>query len=43
MIGIVIANQITLKLESTPPQAPGEAILNAPEYFNDNSFKANQV
>ena len=34
-------NEITLQLESTPPKAPGEAHIQAPEYFNNDPFKAN--
>ena len=39
---IELDNEIALQLESavTPPKAPGEA-LNAPEYFNNDPFKAN--
>ena len=38
---IELDNEIALQLESTPPKAPGEAHLNAPEYFNNDPFKAN--
>lgn len=39
---IELDNEIALQLESvqTPPKAPGEA-LNAPEYFNNDPFRAN--
>jgi hypothetical protein len=40
---IELDNEIALQLESTPPKAPGEANLNAPEYFNNNPFKPNQA
>jgi hypothetical protein len=40
---IELDNEIALQLESTPPKAPGEANLNAPEYFNNDPFKSNQV
>jgi len=40
---IELDNEIALQLESTPPTAPGEAKLNAPEYFNNDPFKANNV
>ena len=38
---IEMDNEIALQLESTPPKAPGEAKLNAPEYFNNDPFKSN--
>lgn len=40
---IELDNEIALQLESadTPPKAPGEAKLNAPEYFNNDPFKTN--
>ncbi len=37
---IELDNEIALQLESTPPHAPGEARLNAPEYFNSDPFKS---
>jgi len=40
---IELDNEIALQLESTPPPAPGEASLVAPEYFNNDPFKTNQV
>ena len=40
---IELDNEIALQLESTPPKAPGEAHLNAPEYFNNDPFKTNQT
>ncbi len=40
---IELDNEIALQLESTPPPAPGEAKLNAPEHFNNDPFKTNQV
>ena len=36
---IELDNEIALQLESTPPHAPGEAKLNAPEYFSNDPFK----
>jgi len=36
---IELDNEIALQLESQPPKAPGEAHLNAPEYFNNDPFK----
>ena len=40
---IDLDNEIALQLESTPPKAPGEAHLNAPEYISNNPFKTNMV
>jgi len=40
---IELDNEIALQLESTPPKAPGEAHLNAPEFFNNDPFKSNKV
>ena len=40
---IELDNEIALQLESTPPKAPGEARLNAPEYFSNDPFRTNQV
>ena len=36
---IELDNEIALQLESTPPKAPGEAQLVAPEHFNQDPFK----
>jgi len=40
---IKLDNEIALQLESyvTPPYAPGETGLIAPEYFKNNPFKSN--
>ena len=40
---IELDNEIALQLESTPPKAPGEAKLNAPEYFDNDPFKTSQA
>lgn len=42
---IELDNEIALQLESvvTPPKAPGEAQLKAPEYFNNDPFRSNMV
>ena len=40
---VELDNEIALQLESTPPKAPGEANLVAPEYFNNDPFKNNQA
>jgi len=37
---IQIDNTISLVLESTPPDGPGEVLGAAPEYFNNNPFKS---
>lgn len=33
-------NTISLVLESTPPDGPGEVLGAAPEHFNNNPFKS---
>lgn len=38
---IELDNEIALQLESTPPKAPGEGRLIAPEYLNSDPFKTN--
>lgn len=40
---IELDNEIALQLESsvTPPKAPGEGRLIAPEYFNNDPYKTN--
>ena len=38
---IELDNEIALQLESTPPKAPGESRLIAPEYFNNDPYKTN--
>ena len=42
---IELDNEIALQLESsnTPPKAPGEAHLHAPEYFSNDPFKSNHI
>ena len=37
---IRLDNEISLALESTPPTGPGEPTSQAPEYFNNDPFKA---
>jgi hypothetical protein len=37
---IELDNDISLQLESTPPEGPGEGALLAPEYLNNDPFKA---
>jgi hypothetical protein len=38
---IKLDNEISLALESTPPEGPGESLGKAPEYFNNDPFKTN--
>ena len=38
---IILDNEISLALESSPPSAPGEEANNTSEYFNNDPFKAN--
>ena len=40
---VELDNEIALQLESTPPKAPGEAHLKAPEYFSNDPFRTNQA
>lgn len=35
---IVLDNEISLALESTPPEGPGESRNVVPEYLNNNPF-----
>ena len=38
---IVLDNEISLTLDSTPPIGPGdETVRNTPEYLNNDPFKA---
>lgn len=38
---IKLDNEISLQLESAPPEGPQETSVIAPEYFNNDPFKAN--
>ena len=38
---IKLDKEISLVLESTPPEGPGETSSLAPEYFNNDPFKNN--
>ncbi|MFZ4726605.1 MAG: hypothetical protein ACOYMD_14310 [Paludibacter sp.] len=38
---IKLDNEISLVLQSAPPDGPGESISWAPEYFNNDPFKSN--
>ncbi|MEI8273463.1 MAG: hypothetical protein WCG08_12640 [Paludibacter sp.] len=40
---VILDNEISLQLESTPPPAPGETHLQTPEYLNNDPFKTNQA
>jgi hypothetical protein len=37
---IVLDNEISLALQSAPPDGPGEIVSLAPEYINNNPYKA---
>ena len=38
---IFLDNEISLALESSPPEGPGESLTLTPEYFNNDPFKSN--
>ncbi|MDD4992202.1 MAG: hypothetical protein PHR83_08225 [Paludibacter sp.] len=40
---IKLDNEISLALESSPAFGPGESLSQAPEYFNNDPFKADAV
>lgn len=40
---IMLDNNISLALESSPPEGPGEVVNLRQEYFNTNSFKNYEV
>lgn len=40
---VILDNTISLVLESSPPAGPGEALNNAPDYFNNDPFKSNNA
>jgi hypothetical protein len=40
---VELDNEISLALESTPPDGPGESSVIAPEYFNNDPFRINQA
>ena len=40
---VELDSEIALQLESQPPKAPGEARLQAPEYFCNDPFKENML
>ncbi len=41
IVCVELDNEISLALESTPPQGPGEGASLAPEYMNNDPFRAN--
>jgi len=41
IVCVILDNEISLALESTPPDGPTEGVLFAPEYLNNNPFKSN--
>ena len=40
---IVLDNEISLTLDSSPPVGPGGGYLIKPEYLNNDPFKTNQA
>ncbi len=40
---IKLDNEISLALESTPPEGPGETGYNLQEHFNNDPFSGNKV
>jgi hypothetical protein len=40
---VLLDNEISLALESSPPVGPGETINNAPEYLKSSPFEKNLV
>ena len=40
---VKLDSDISLTLDSTPPEGPGEGITKVPEYFNNDPFKPNLV
>lgn len=38
---ILLDNEISLALDSAPPDGPNEVDVLKPEYFNNNPFKSN--
>ena len=41
IVCVILDNEISLALESTPPAGPGEGASLSPEYLNNNPFKSN--
>jgi len=40
---IPLDNEISLALESTPPEGPGEGAFLAPKYKDNQPFKTNMI
>lgn len=40
IVCVELDNEISLALESAPPEGPGEGASLAPEYMNNDPFKA---
>ena len=38
---VILDNDISLILESSPPAGPDEGYLKVPDYFNNDPFKTN--
>jgi hypothetical protein len=41
IVKIELDNEISLALQSEPPALPGESLLKAPDYFNNDPYKIN--
>jgi hypothetical protein len=41
IVKIELDNEISLALQSEPPDLPGESLLKPLDYFNNNPFKTN--
>jgi hypothetical protein len=41
IVCVILDNEISLSLESTPPDGPDEGAFLTPEYLNNNPFKSN--
>lgn len=40
---VILDNEISLVLESAPPEGPDEALNAKPEYFNNDPFRTTTV
>jgi len=40
LVRIKLDHEVSLALESTPPDGPNESITFAPDYFNNDPFKS---
>ena len=41
LVYVKLDNDISLALESAPPEGPNEVMNRTPEYFNNEPFKSN--